>query len=157
MWSHPDVVRFISGAPVPRAEAWASFRGAVGHWELLGYGYWIVEEKSTGAFVGEVGFGNFERAIEPPMTVPEAGWVVNPAMHGRGYGTEALRAALAWGDEHFDAPETVAIITPGNDPSFRLAARVGFTERLRTTYREKEIAVLFRPRGSRLVALDHVQ
>jgi len=73
-----------------------------GHWALLGYGYWVAEEKSTGAFVGELGFADYKRDLQPALPeVPEAGWVLMPWAHGKGYATEAVRAIALWGDAHF--------------------------------------------------------
>jgi RimJ/RimL family protein N-acetyltransferase len=70
----------------------------VGHWSWLGFGYWLVEEKTSGQFVGEVGFADYKREIEPSIDdVPEIGWVLVPAMYGRGYATESVRAAIDWG------------------------------------------------------------
>jgi RimJ/RimL family protein N-acetyltransferase len=44
----------------------------VGHWSLLGFGYWILEERATGEFVGEVGFSDYKRDVEPALgAVPE--------------------------------------------------------------------------------------
>jgi RimJ/RimL family protein N-acetyltransferase len=40
---------------------------STGHWELLGLAYWVIEEKQTGDFVGEVGFANYKREIVPPL------------------------------------------------------------------------------------------
>ena len=36
-------------------EAWRHFALLIGHWELNGFGFWAVEEKDTGSFVGCVG------------------------------------------------------------------------------------------------------
>jgi RimJ/RimL family protein N-acetyltransferase len=97
LWSDAQVVRYIGGTPSTRAEAWARFLRHVGHWTLLGYGYWAVREQASGRFVGEVGFGDFHRELTPPFgDTPEAGWVLAPWAHGRGYATEAVMAALAW-------------------------------------------------------------
>ena len=64
-----------------------------GHWWLLGFGYWVLQEKATGAFVGELGFAQWKRELEPAIQVPEAGWVLATAAHGKGYATEALKTA----------------------------------------------------------------
>jgi RimJ/RimL family protein N-acetyltransferase len=61
----------------------------------MGFGFWVVREKSTGRFVGEVGLANFRRDIEPSLgESKEAGWVLSPWAHGKGFATEAVRAAL---------------------------------------------------------------
>jgi RimJ/RimL family protein N-acetyltransferase len=37
--------------------------------------------------------------MQPSLgSAPEAGWVMAPRAHGKGYATEAVRAALAWAD-----------------------------------------------------------
>jgi hypothetical protein len=38
-------------------------------------GFWALEEKSTGAFAGELGFAEFRREIEPlVLGIPEVGY-----------------------------------------------------------------------------------
>ena len=52
----PEVTRFLGdGRPVSRADAWRQIAFILGHWELLGYGLWAVEERATGALVGITG------------------------------------------------------------------------------------------------------
>jgi RimJ/RimL family protein N-acetyltransferase len=95
----------------------------------------LVEEKATGRFVGEVGFGDYKREIEPPLNgMPEIGWVLASSMHGKGYATDAVRAALAWGDANFGSVHTACIVDPENLASLRLAAKFGYRELQRTTY-----------------------
>jgi RimJ/RimL family protein N-acetyltransferase len=116
----------------------------IGHWEALGYGFWAVEEKASGEFVGELGFADFRREIEPALDAPEAGWVFVPRVHGRGYATEGLRAALAWGDENLPGERTVCLIHPENAASFRVAAKCGYGERRRAEYKGHATVVLER-------------
>ena len=53
--------------------------------------------------MGEAGRAEFQREMTPSIAgVPEVGWVLSPQFHGKGYGTEAVRAACAWGDGRFD-------------------------------------------------------
>lgn len=138
LWADPEVTRFISGKPSTSEEAWARLVRYVGHWALLGFGYWAVEEKATGAFVGEIGFADFKRDIEPSLAgVPELGWVVSPRFHGRGYATEAVHAAIAWGDKHFGPIRTGCIISPDNTASLRVAEKCGFQKLQATTYKDK--------------------
>ena len=65
MWADEVVTRYIGGRPFTEEEVWARLLRYVGHWALVGYGYWVLEEKATGAFVGEMGFGDFKRDIQP--------------------------------------------------------------------------------------------
>jgi RimJ/RimL family protein N-acetyltransferase len=145
LWSDPRTVRYISGKPTTRDEAWSRLLRYAGLWSLVGYGYWAVEERATGTFVGEVGFADFKRVIVPSLEgVPETGWVLAPAVHGRGYATEAVEAALAWGDRHLVVPETACIITPENAPSMRVAEKCGYREQVRTTYKDSAVVLMRR-------------
>jgi RimJ/RimL family protein N-acetyltransferase len=93
----------------------------------MGFGYWALEEKSTGRFAGELGFANFRRDISASMRdVPELGWALASPFHGMGYATEAVRAAVAWGDAHFESTRTVCLIDPENLASIRVARKCGY-------------------------------
>jgi hypothetical protein len=62
----------------------------------MGFGFWIVRERTTGRFVGEVGLAEFRRDLARPLPdAPEAGWVIAPWAHGQGFATEAVPAAIA--------------------------------------------------------------
>jgi RimJ/RimL family protein N-acetyltransferase len=135
MWADPVVTRYIGGVPSNEQQSWTRVLRYVGHWALLGFGYWAVEETANGAFLGEVGFADFRRVIEPPIRdTPELGWVVESRFHGQGFATEAVRAAVAWGDAHLRKKRTVCIIDPENVASSRVAQKCGFRELVRTTY-----------------------
>lgn len=145
MWADPEVARFISGAPLTDEEAWAKYMRALGHWALVGYGFWSVHEKNGGARVGETGFLDVHRAIEPPLTgMPEMGWAFDRPAQGKGYATEAARAALAWGEGYFGKTRFCCIIAPDNAASLNVAAKTGFREAARTTYKGEPTIVLHR-------------
>ncbi|KFG68042.1 GNAT family N-acetyltransferase [Microvirga sp. BSC39] len=145
LWTDPESVRFISGKPSTREEAWARMLRYAGHWSLLGFGYWVVTDRMTGRFVGEVGFGNFKRDIEPSLeAMPEIGWVLAVDQHGRGYATEAAQAAVAWGEAHFGPIRTACIIAPENGPSIRVAEKCGYREFQRTTYKDQPTILFVR-------------
>ena len=127
-WADPVVTRFTGGRPFTREESWARLLRYTGHWEWYGYGYWAVDDRETGHYIGELGFAHFERAIDPPISVPEAGWSFAAAAHGRGLATESLHAALAWGDRHLGAAKTSCIIDPANLASIHLARRCGYVD-----------------------------
>jgi RimJ/RimL family protein N-acetyltransferase len=126
LWADPQVVEPI-GLPVStQSDCWSRLLRYAGLWSLLGYGYWAIRTRRDGRFVGEAGFGQFHRAMTPPISVPEAGWALARWAHGHGYAREAMTAALAWFDAR--AHTTVCLIGPANAPSLRLAERLGYRQ-----------------------------
>jgi RimJ/RimL family protein N-acetyltransferase len=147
MWADPLVTRYIGGRPSTGEEVWARVLRYAGLWALLGYGYWVVRERESGRFVGEVGFADFRREVTPSLEgAPEAGWVLAPWSHGRGFATEAVRALVSWGDAHLAASRTVCLIAPENTASIRVAEKCGFREHARATYKGEDTILCERPR-----------
>ena len=145
MWADPAVTRYIGGKPLTEEESWTKFIRYPGHWALMGFGYWAVEEKETGKFVGEIGFADFKREIEPSLKgVPEIGWVLVSEAQGKGYATEAVRAAVAWGDQHFGKVRTACIIHPENVASIRVAGKCGYGEPQKALYKGHETLMFVR-------------
>jgi RimJ/RimL family protein N-acetyltransferase len=136
MWADVGVVRHIGGRPFSAEESWGKILRYAGLWSLLGFGYWAIEEKASGRFAGEVGFADFKREIAPSFAgAPEIGWALTPWAQGNGFATEAVGAAVAWGDERLAAARTVCMIDPENAASIRVAEKCGYREFARTTYK----------------------
>ena len=135
IWSDPEVVRHISGKPSTGEEAWRRLLTYAGSWSLLGYGYWAVEERASGRYVGDIGYAEFQRDIEPSLRgMLECGWVLARAVHGRGYASEALAAIEGWRHAHLPERRAVCIIAPDNGASLRVAEKAGFRRWCETTY-----------------------
>ena len=127
MWADPKVVEFISGKPSTEGDSWSRLLRYMGHWQALDYGFWAVTDKETGAFIGEVGFADFRRDMEPLLGgTPECGWVMASATHGRGLATEAVSRVHQWADEEKDWKETVSIFHPDHTASHNVARKVGY-------------------------------
>ena len=154
MWADAEVTRFIGGRPFTREESWMRVLRCAGHWALAGFGFWVVEERASGKFLGEAGFMDFKRGFEPPVVdVPEAGWAFMREAHGRGYATETVRALMAWGDAHFGSRKTVCLIDEGHAASIRVATKCGYKEWRRVTYHgQREILFLREPGASAITA-----
>ena len=107
-------------------ESWQRIVSNIGVWVLRGFGAWAVEEKETGAFIGEFGFTDARRdGLSSMHGSPEAGWFLSAGRHHQGYGTEAVQAIHEWADAHFADGRTVCGVRPENSASMRLAEKVG--------------------------------
>jgi RimJ/RimL family protein N-acetyltransferase len=147
MWADPEVVRHISGKPSSPTDSWMRLIRYRGLWPMLGFGYWAVREKASGAYVGDIGFADFHRDIQPSIRgIPEAGWILARWAHGRGYATEALRKACSWLDEQTSFEKSVCIVTPGHAASIRVAEKTGYTEPQSATIRGEPCLLLARRR-----------
>lgn len=145
MWTDPGVMRFI-GKPFSREEAWIRFARMAGVWALTGAGFWVIEEKATGRLAGEAGFADFKRDIAPPMDgKPEFGWMLAGWAQGRGYATEAARAALDYARAKFPDATMTCMVSEANAPSLRVAQRLGFKEVVRALYKGEPMIVFERP------------
>jgi RimJ/RimL family protein N-acetyltransferase len=142
----PEVMRFLGGPTQTREETWRKMLGAPGLWALLGYGYWVAERRSDGAYLGQIGFADFKRDMKPSIEgLPEMGWIMARAAQGQGYATEAVLAALAWADAALGGGEIVAIISHENAASIRIAEKAGFSGREEATYKGEPILLFRRP------------
>ena len=145
LWGDPAVTRYIGGQIFSVEEVWARLLRYAGHWRWTGFGYWLIEEKATGLFVGELGFADYKREMKPALDgAPELGWVLSPRAHGQGYATEAVRAVQNWGDQNLIQKRTACLIHPENAASLRVAVKCGFQESYRTTYKGHVTLVLDR-------------
>ena len=110
---------FVGGKRTPD-QAWRSLALMVGHWDLKGFGYFAVEERGTGAFVGCIGLWKSEGWPEHELGY----WVVR-AHQGKGYAREAAERCLRYAREVVRPPSLVSYIDPANEPSKALARSLG--------------------------------
>src|SRR5260370_642615 len=83
MLADPGTARFITvdGKPVTsELNGWRNAAIMAGHWVLQGVGMFVVEEKSSGKFVGRVG-----PWFPPGWPGFEVGWGIAPGFRGKGY------------------------------------------------------------------------
>jgi RimJ/RimL family protein N-acetyltransferase len=145
MWADPLVVRHIGGVTQARDRVWTKLLGYIGHWQALGFGFWVVRERGTERYVGEAGLADFCRDVTPSFDgAPEAGWALASWAHGRGFATEAMRAVLAWSDTQLRAPRVVCMIDQGHAASVRVAEKLGFRRWADSTFQGNPIRLFER-------------
>jgi RimJ/RimL family protein N-acetyltransferase len=106
--------------PLSRQDGYQTWAADVALWALRGYGPFGVEDRLTGAYIGEVG-------IYQPEGYPEAelGWFVTPEAEGKGYVAEAAPVVLRWVRETFGWDHIVNYIDPANTRSIAAGLRLG--------------------------------
>ena len=153
MWADETVVRHITGIPSSQTESWSRLLRYIGHWQALKFGYWVVEDRQTGLFLGEVGFADYKRDIEPSLEgTPEIGWVMTREASGRGLATEAVSAAVHWGDENLDCKVTTCIFDPDHRASIRVGEKNGYTKKVMATLAGQPTLIMERPKVANLTA-----
>ena len=136
MRADPSVMKYMGkGDLLSEEDSWLKFQSMAGHWQMLSYGTWALEEKASGSVIGGLGFADKKRPKEHPASgAPEMGWSLAASAHGKGFASEALQAALSWGREFFGPARIGCVISTDNAASIRLAQKHGF-ERFATATR----------------------
>jgi RimJ/RimL family protein N-acetyltransferase len=135
IWSDPEVVRHIGGKPSTGEEAWRRLLTYAGLWSLLGFGYWAIEERASGQYIGDIGYAEFRRDMAPSLRgMLECGWVLARTAQGNGFASEALAAIETWRRAHFPGRRAVCIIAPENAASIRVAEKAGLWRWCETRY-----------------------
>jgi RimJ/RimL family protein N-acetyltransferase len=132
----PEVMRYLGGSPFSQLEAWRHMAFLVGHWQLLGYGHFAVEEKSSGKLAGRIGFLN-------PAGWPgfELGWTLGREFWGKGYAIEGARRALRYAFEEMNRDHVISLIHPDNKSSIKVAERLGEKVEGRTQLLGNEVVI----------------
>jgi len=92
-----------------------------------GWGFWALEEKSSGNFIGFTGL-HIPTYDLPFMPCVEIGWRLDPEFWGKGLVTEAANAALKVGFEQLGLQEIVSFTVLENVKSRAVMARLGMIE-----------------------------
>ena len=99
--------------------AWRGFAAAIGHWHVLGFGFWMVTRKGDDRCIGRVGC-----LFPEAWPEREIGWTLFEA-EGQGYAFEAAQAVRAHAYRALGWTTAVSYIAPANIRSQRLAERLG--------------------------------
>ncbi|MCL6732469.1 GNAT family N-acetyltransferase [Streptomyces neyagawaensis] len=101
----------------------ASVAGFQADLDRRGWGWWAVEVRATGEFIGFTGLDPVEDDM--PFTGVEAGWRLARTAWGHGYATEAARAAVDFGFRRLDLDEVLAVTVATNLRSRAVMRRIG--------------------------------
>jgi RimJ/RimL family protein N-acetyltransferase len=145
LWQRPEVYRFILPEAPTSQDVWLRILRYAGLWDFFRFGYWALEERESGAYVGQLGFADFRRGLVGfDGRLPEAGWVIHPDYSGRGYATEGMAAACSWLDKQDFADHSFCLIAADNRRSQRVAEKLGYRFALTTPMGEGSTDVYLR-------------
>jgi RimJ/RimL family protein N-acetyltransferase len=149
MWSDPNVTKFITGRASTEQQTWARLLSYLGHWSLMNFGYWVIEERDSNTFIGEIGLADFKRDIAASMKGhPELGFALASNFHGKGYATESVQAVLCWADARLPHPKTVCLVNPRNLASLRVVQKCGYESFEQGFYNDQPTVFLSRDRAT---------
>ena len=130
-----DVCRYVPFEPMTREDITERLTGQWARTELTSEGQSLTlgaEVSQTGELAGDIIL--FWHSEE--HAGGEIGYVFNPSLGGRGYATEAVSMMLRLGFEELGMHRIIARIDERNDPSVRLARRVGMRQEARLVENE---------------------
>jgi ribosomal-protein-alanine N-acetyltransferase len=123
VYSDPSTFEFIGsgevqsiGETIARIERKMALQGE------YGFSLWSVVERASGRVVGDCGLQLLEGGPDV-----ELGYKLGREFRGRGYATEAGRAAIAHGFDELGLDRIVAVAWPENRASWRVMEKLGMT------------------------------
>lgn len=121
----PVVMRYFPWT-MDREASEASMAGYRAHFAEHGWGPWVVNIPGESGFAGVIGLSHVQNENHFTPAV-EVAWRLFPAFHGRGFATEAARAAVRYGFETVGLDQIVAMCTPDNRASRGVMEKLGMT------------------------------
>ncbi|WP_166217215.1 GNAT family N-acetyltransferase [Pseudomonas atagonensis] len=93
------------------------------HWATHGYGWWAISSAQTpDKVIGFAGVAAHDYLGKPVINL---GYRFAVKAWGRGYATEAARAALTHAFDHLGLPEVFGLVRPDHEASIRVLEKIG--------------------------------
>ncbi len=119
IYADRETMRYIPSGPCDLERTRAAVQKMTDDDDRDGFGAWPVILKQTGKLVGECGLQYLNQTPEV-----EIGWVLDRALRGSGYATEAAAAVLEFGFSALRLARIVAVVNPENQASVAVVNRL---------------------------------
>ena len=113
---------FPNPDPPPRAKVDEYVAHQLAHWQLYGYGHWAVVDRCDGQVLGWDGLEYL-----PDLGETEVAYLLRKRVWGRGYATEAARAAITYGFHRAALTSIIGLVHSENTGSIRVLEKCGMT------------------------------
>ncbi|MBD8512200.1 GNAT family N-acetyltransferase [Photobacterium sp. CAU 1568] len=126
MCADPNVMRYFP-ATLSEDESVQLAHKATSLIQKNGWGFWAVERKDTGQFIGLAGL-HYQDLDIPDTPFIEIGWRLAADQWGKGFAPEAAQRALSYAFDELQAPAVYAFTTLANQPSRRVMQKLGMSD-----------------------------
>lgn len=123
MCADPRVMRYFPHT-LSRLQSAGVIGRIRGHFAEFGFGFWALERKDSGAFIGFTGLSTVSFDVPFAPTV-EIGWRLAHEHWGLGFASEAAWTALRCGFGQLQLEEVVAFTAHDNVPSEKVMQAIG--------------------------------
>lgn len=121
LWQDPAVTATLGGSRPPDVVQ-GLLEAIIAHRAAHGWGWWILRDRATAAFVG---YGGIRHAIFDGQPEIELGYALLRPAWGRGLATELAGEAVRLAIDDLRLGSVVAITTPANTASRRVMEKAG--------------------------------
>jgi ribosomal-protein-alanine N-acetyltransferase len=101
----------------------AALRANCEHWELHGFGMWLLRDRASGEMVGR---GGLQYTYSTGLDEIEVGWAIVPERWSQGLATELAWASIRTAFGVLELLDIVAMALPENRASRRVMEKTGF-------------------------------
>lgn len=119
-YADEEGTRYTTGKPLTEGESWRLVAALIGHWEIHGYGPYVLRRRSDSEVLGVCGLW-----YPGDWPEPEIKWALINEFAGQGYASEATRAVQRLAAAHLPQQRLISLIVAENHASVRLAEAVG--------------------------------
>jgi ribosomal-protein-alanine N-acetyltransferase len=126
--SNPEVHTYLGNKPITELQQARDVIAIVRqHYIDNGIGRWATIEKASGQFIGWSGLKFIREYENNHINFYDVGYRLMPKYWGKGYATEAAKAAIQYGFEQLNANEIIGSANVENTRSRRALEKCGLT------------------------------